>query len=81
MHDRFFHSYSPVYVQESRNSWLKNLLGIFSWLIYFVALFYVPVKIFFGWLKKILTAWHRAALFEKRVMKDKLEFRFRRYLW
>ena len=67
--------------QEDRNVWLKNLLKIFSWLIYFVALFYVPIKVFFGCLKKILTAWHRAALFEKRVGFDKLEFRFRRYLW
>lgn len=67
--------------QEDRNVWLKNLIGIFSWLIYFVALFYVPVKVFFGWFKKILIAWHREALFEKRVGVDKLEFRFRKYLW
>lgn len=54
MHEDYYH-FSSCY-QESRNSWLKTLLGIFSWLIYFVALFYVPVKVFFGWLKKILTA-------------------------
>ena len=82
MHDNYFHNYSPVYVQENeRNFWLKKLIGIFSWLIYFAALFYVPVKFFFGWFKKILTAWHREALFEKRVGADKLELRFRKYLW
>lgn len=67
--------------QEDRNVWLKNLIKVFSWLVYFAALFYVPVKVFFGCLKKILTAWHREALFEKRVCADKLDFRFRKYLW
>jgi hypothetical protein len=79
--DKYDRQYFSSCYQEDRNVWLKNLIGIFSWLIYFVALFYVPVRVFFGCLKKVLTAWHRAALFEKRVGADKLEFRFRRYLW
>lgn len=82
MHDNYFHSYSPVYVQENdRNRWLKKLIEMFSWLVYFLAFFYIPVKVFFKWTGKVLDRWNRACLFEKRVMKDKLEFRFRKYLW
>lgn len=82
MHDDYFHNYSPVYVQENeRNRWLKKLIEMFSWLVYFIAFFYVPVKVFFKWIRKVLDSWNRACLFEKRLMKDKLEFRFRKYLW
>lgn len=81
MHDNYFHYYSPVYVQENwRNRWLKRLIELFSWLVYFLAFFYVTVKVFFKWTRKVLGSWNRACLFEKRVIKDKLEFRFRKYL-